>query len=394
MENILSLLNQLVDTVEVWGVVVIVITSAAFLVQLYYLLIVYARIPAYRRSKMRSSEHVSSNGGEGVSLIVVLRNSDFSYIENTLPRFLSQDYAKFEIVLVNLSDDEDFSEILAVFAENNPRISVTRFTRDPRFEISNKMALNVGIKAARYENILFTTTECAPVSDRWLSLMARGFDDGDVVVGYCGIEPAKGFANRFMRIDQLGVSVRRLARAMKGKTYAGTICNMGFTKEVYFANQGFNYLNINAGEDSLFLGKIATPDNTAVVSTPNSIVRRRVWGGLKWWWEERKFHGYAHRYFSCGVKLYIGAELWSRVVFFAGAVAIIIFMPLEFLLFGAGLLLVRFAVMMFECNRICRRLSEPGLFVITPLYDLVAPFYEAALMISRRIKPSQGLWKR
>ena len=59
-----------------------------------------------------------------------------------------------------------------------------------------KLALTVGIKACAYEHIVFTTTDCYPSSDKWLSLMAKGFINGDIVIGYCGIEPGKGFANR------------------------------------------------------------------------------------------------------------------------------------------------------------------------------------------------------
>lgn len=43
--------------------------------------------------------------------------------------------------------------------------------------------------------MVFTTVDSYPTSERWLSLMAKGFIGGNVVIGYCGIEIRKGFAN-------------------------------------------------------------------------------------------------------------------------------------------------------------------------------------------------------
>lgn len=395
MDDILNPVDWLIGEAGRWGAAVASLTAIALLIQLYYLLVVFARIPAFRNPKLSSYDEETGrkdrNGG--MSLIVVVRNADYAYLEETLPKLMTQDYEHFEVVFVNLSDNEDFTESLSALSEHNPRIAMSTIPSDPRFSVSNKMALNIGIKAARYENILFSTTDAAPVSDKWLSLMARGFEAGDVVIGYCGVEPAAGMPNKFMRMDQLAVSSRWLSRAMKGRAYAATLSNMGFTKSLYFANNGFNRLNMNIGEDSLFISKIARRDNTAVVASPNSVVRRQAWGDMKWWMAERRFQSYVYRYYGSGVKFYIGCELWSRGVFFLGTAAMVFFMPYYFPVF-AGLLALRFFIALFETGRICRRLNEHKLMAVLPLYDLAAPFYEAMLMIGRRIKPSKGIWKQ
>ncbi|MFR0765261.1 MAG: hypothetical protein ACLSHL_15840 [Alistipes communis] len=93
-----------------------------------------------------------------------------------------------------------------------------------------KLALTVGIKACAYEHIVFTTTDCYPSSDKWLSLMAKGFINGDIVIGYCGIEPGKGLANRLMRCSRLAGSVRWLSAATRGRAYRGIAGNIGYTK--------------------------------------------------------------------------------------------------------------------------------------------------------------------
>ena len=75
------------------------------------------------------------------------------------------------------------------------------------------MALNVGIKSAHYECMVFTSTDAVPQTDRWLSLMAKGFMRGEIVVGYCGVERGKGFSNYMMRAWRMMHSADWIARA-------------------------------------------------------------------------------------------------------------------------------------------------------------------------------------
>ena len=98
-----------------------------------------------------------------------------------------------------MGHDSDFYEDLVQLRHSFPQISTTKIQLDPRFPISRKMALNVGIKSAHYEHMVFTSTDAVPQTDRWLSLMAKGFMRGDIVLGYCGVERAKGLANYLMR---------------------------------------------------------------------------------------------------------------------------------------------------------------------------------------------------
>lgn len=75
------------------------------------------------------------------------------------------------------------------------------------------MALNVGIKSAHYEHLVFTSTDAVPQSDRWLALMAKGFTRGEIVVGYCGMEYGKGFTPYMMRVWRMMHSANWIARA-------------------------------------------------------------------------------------------------------------------------------------------------------------------------------------
>ena len=290
------------------------------------------------------------------------------------------------MVIVYVGRDNDFFEDLLRIRQSFPRVTATKIEQDARFPISTKMALNVGIKSAHYEHLIVTSTDVRPLSDRWLALMAKGFLRGDVVVGYCGLERRRGLADRWMRTDRMMESVQWLARAVAHRPYRGIRYNFGFTKRLYFDARGFSHLNMNIGEDDLFLQRILRDDNLSVVLSPRASVVQRVWGGLGWWTRQRRLYGAARRYYPLAVRNFIRWEPGSRLLFFLAAATAIAVMPLEYKLATAALVLLRYGVVFAEIWRITRRLGERGLRGAYFVYDLLSPFYEmlVALLCLRR----------
>lgn len=382
-----TIFTHLVEKYTLQGILLAALLLAFLLVQLRYYLFVYGRIPAYRNPRRDAA------AAEGVSVVVVLAQEDYGYLEDTLPGLLSQDCTDYEIVLVCLGAGEDFRDAVFRIATFHPHLSATFVGQDPRFPISRKMALNMGIKAARYPHIVITTSDCAPVSERWLSLMSRAFAAGDVVIGYCGIAVRRGLSNRLVRGARMGCAMRFFGAAVRGRPYRGLIQNLGFTKEAYFSARGFNFLNLNMGEDDLFVQRLARDRKVAVQMHPQAVMRQQVWGGRRGWYRERKFLGFAFRYYPVGVKWYIGCELWSRFLFFLCAACVLVWMPADLKIFAAAAVAVRYAVVWLEVWRVSKRLGEKGVAAVWPLLDAGTPFYELRLAVMRRLKRPQGVWR-
>lgn len=386
MERLLSSYEYLLQACGTGGILLLAFLTALFFIQFWYWCVRYGRIPSYRGSS-RGNPH------PGVSVAMILHETDYGFIDDRLARFLGQEYDRFEIIVVDLCGDVEFSEALAAIAEHNPKLSVTRMARDPRFPISDKMAFNVAIKAAKYENIILSCVDCVPVSPQWIARMARGFDSAGIVIGYSGMEGGRSFSDRMIRMGCVGLSIRWLSAAMRGKPYRGAVQNLGFTKKLYFDNGGFNYLNMNIGEDDLFIQKLLKSSSAAVVVSSNSLIRRPIYGGLGWWYADRRMRSNAFRHYPARVRRYIATELWSRFLFFAAVAATVIILPMELKLFAIALLTLRLGIVVFEMRRITRRLSERGLLRTLPLYDMGAPFYEAWMALDRKFRRSPGLWR-
>lgn len=220
-------------------------------------------------------------------------------MEEILPLIVAQEYPDFEVVIVYVGRDTDFYDDLVRIKQSFPQITATKIELNPRFPISPKMALNVGIKSAHYEHLLFTTPDVYPTSDRWLSLMANGFRRGEIVLGYCGMERGKGFANYLIRTWRMMHSVDWISSAVCGRPYRGMRQNYGFTKRLYFGANGFSHLNMNIGEDDLFMSRIIAPGNVSVVLSPAPPCVKRAWEG-SWWIGTQRFFGEPFLFIPCG----------------------------------------------------------------------------------------------
>jgi hypothetical protein len=358
-----------------------------FFTQFHYWVIRYGRLPRYRNPRIVN--HVEP---AGVSVVAVIRE-DYEYLEYGAPKIMAQKFENFELVAVYVGSDPDFRDALTAAAARWPKLTVSAVREDKRFEISDKMAYNVGIKAARYDNLIIGTPDALPVSDKWLRLMARGFVGNSVVISYCGIEPCKGLANKLMRISRLMTSVSYLSAAIRRKAYRGIKGNLGITKGLYFGSKGFNYLNMNIGEDDLYVQEIVTANNVSVVINPACTLHERFYGGLSYWRTMRAYYDNALPFYHPRARRYAFGEIYSRTLFFAAVIALAIVAPQEIKLGAAGLFVLRTMMATHVTSRICRRLGERGLSWTTVLYDLIAPLATLSVYLKRKTKRDRRVWR-
>lgn len=368
---------------EVLSLVLLALLLLFFVIQCCYYLIPYGRLVRYRNPASTPEAK-----GVGISVIIPLYDADHGFLDERLPLFLAQRHEQYEVVVVDVTGDREVSEQLSLLRiKYGERLTTTRLAADPLFPISTKMALNVGIKAAHYDNLLFTLPDCSPRTERWAEVMARGFVGHDVVLGYTSFVPRKGLWSKTIRCAHQALAVRWLSAAVGGHPHRGMLSNIGFTKRVYFEVRGFNHLNLNMGEDDLFVQTIARKENTVTIVGGSATLDGRMWGGLQWWLPRRMRLSYPFRFYPLRAKLATGVELYSRALFFIVAVIVAALLPLYAKILAGGLVLLRYILVWWQSKRLSRRLSERGYLSMYWFYDLVAPAVEAVLALWRRFVP-------
>ncbi len=371
------------------GAALAAIIITLFCIQLYYHLFAYGRIVRFRNSRRKKR----LDAEPPVSVIIPMFSEDYDYLDERLPRIFAQEYAApFEVVIVYIGSDGDFFEELTRLRLMHPNLTATKIEYNPRFPISVKMALNVGIKSAHHEHIVTTTTDAAPVTDQWLAMMGKAFMRGEIALGYAGVDPAAGIANYLMRMSQLQCSIYWLSQAVARRAYRGTRHNLGFTKSLYFGSKGFTHLNMNIGEDDLFIQKIATPKNVSVALTPKAVVSRRTWGGLGWWIGRLRHYGSAYRLYPVGVRNAIEWDLGSQSLFFLTVATAAAVMPVEFKAAALALLLARYAVVAARIQSIAERAGEKGVVLRYFIFDLLNPLLMLCVRIAL-LRKDKSVWR-
>lgn len=213
-----------------------------------------------------------------VSIIVYSQN-DPTPLENLLPVILAQNYpANFEVIVVNDGDSVDVRNTVGALSDIHRNLYLTHTPDGARSLSRKKLGITLGIKAARHDIVVLTTTAAVIESPLWLAKMMRHFNrpETGVVLGYAaplaGDDRGRGACAR--AFDYAAESIDWLSAATAGHPYRGTEMNLAYRRQLFFDNKGFSRsLNLCAGDDDIFISEIATADNTAVELSEESIVR-------------------------------------------------------------------------------------------------------------------------
>ena len=98
-----------------------------------------------------------------ISVIVCAKN-EAENVKNFVPILAEQDYPQFELVLIDDASSDNTLEIFEEFEKQYSNIKLVKVENNEAFWGNKKFALTLGIKAAKYEYLLFTDADCYPTS--------------------------------------------------------------------------------------------------------------------------------------------------------------------------------------------------------------------------------------
>lgn len=214
--------------------------------------------------------------------VIIYSQGDAENLHELLEVVLNQDYpAAYEVIVVNEGEASDVRDTVGMLRNRYPNLYLT-FTPEGVVNLSRKkLALTLGIKAARYDVAVLTTTAATVTSPLWLRRMTWRFDKNspaEVVLGFAAVDPGEDSAHGCRRraFDFVAESVRWLSVAIAGKPFRGTEYNIAYRRSLFLKNKGFaRSLNLHYGDDDIFISEIANRHNTQVELSEDSIVLLR-----------------------------------------------------------------------------------------------------------------------
>ncbi len=357
----------------------------AFTIQLYYFVRLYLPLIRFKKVNVKSVM-------EPVSVIICARN-EAANLKRFLPSVLNQFYPEFQVIVVNDGSTDESADILSTFKEQYKHLYITGIEPRPYQNTKGKkLAQTIGIKAAKFDQLLFIDADCEPVNPNWIRHMQSNFlQQTQIVLGYGKYIPAKGLLNKWIRIDTVFIAMQYMVMSLIGKPFLGVGRNLAYRKSLFFERKGFaSHLHLASGDDDLFVNENADRYNTVVEIHPESFTQSLPKTKFKNWIRQKKRHLTTGMWYKKEHRRFLGAELLSRMVFYLSAILLLTFY------FWPGyiisLILLRIGIFAYFFKRSMKRLNERNILVYSLFYDLVWPLLGGILFAGNILRKGKSKW--
>lgn len=225
--------------------------------------------------------------------VVIIADNNAREIERNLDAFLNQDYtADYEVIVVISKDEDGTKDVLKTF-KGHENLYVTFVPDSSRYMSIRKLAVTLGVKAAKNEWILLTDADCKPNSERWISCMMASRNDANMVVGYCNYDVD---ATDYQRFDRLYREHTFMREVSNGHAYATAGQNLLFKKSMFMNGRGFlGNLKYLRGEYAFLVNKYAADAPITVCTDLDGGVTEQAptqkeWRNTKMFYAETRHH--------------------------------------------------------------------------------------------------------
>lgn len=365
-----------------------VASGALFITQTIYYLGLYGKLSTHNRKTYTTDINTKN---PPLSVIIVAKDST-DELQRNLPFIVEQDYPEFEVIVIYDRSADDCDDTLKLLEDQYPHLYHTFIPDSARYISHKKLGITMGIKASRYEWLVFTEPNCRPQSNQWLKQMARNFTPAtEIVLGYSNYEKVSGWLNKKITFDTLLNSMRYLGMAVSGHPYMGTGRNLAYRKVLYYKQKGFaSHLNLQRGEDDLFINETANAHNTRVETSPESLMRITMPKYKRIWCEEKISYAATSRLFKGPARYIIGFETCSRLLFYATIIATMTISILfhQWITLGIAVLLwaTRFVIQLIVFRKTAKALSEQKFCALLPVFDFLQPVWNGVFKLQRKLR--------
>lgn len=355
-------------------------------IQILYFIFVYFRVIFWKSKTEELQQNLPP-----VSVIIAARN-EAENLEKNLPSILEQKYPDYRVIVVNDASTDNSATVLAQIKLKYDNLYVTNIPFDEKFRHGKKTALNIGIKAAKTEILLFTDADCKAVDENWIHKIVRNFDEKTkIVIGFGGYKKAKGILNKFIRNDTVSIGLLYFGFALAKNPYMAVGRNMAYRKSFFIEKKGFvNQMNLLSGSDDLFVNKNATKRNLKVEISPESFTLSDTKRTFKEWKDQKTRHLTTGKYYKFKHKFLLSLEIFSRLVYYGLGIALIVlnqsFIPV------LTVFVFRFVFFSFILYRANKKFNQKGLFISGIIFDLLQPIINFYFYLFAK-KQKNYLWK-
>ncbi len=288
----------------------------SLIIQLGFYLIPYTAI--LRRVRNIKKGNVAHTVEQPPVSVIICARNEGENLQRFLPLVLEQNYNNYEVIIVNDGSNDDTEKIIKNLQKNYHNLYITNIPQETRIISHKKLAITVGVKAAKNEILLFTDADCRPLTPNWITTMVRNFDgQTEFVLGHGNYYREKGFISSLISYDTLTIAMQYMGFALLGHPYMGVGRNMAYRKSTFFRLKGFaGFLHIPSGDDDLLINAFGKKYNTRVEPSLEAETLSLPKTTFKDWYYQKLRHLSTVDVYKSGSKMWIGLEPLSRGLFY------------------------------------------------------------------------------
>lgn len=314
--------------------------------------------------KKKSTE---SHPEKPISVIIFVKNNAKN-LSQFLPSILTQKYSNFEVVLIDNNSTDKTHKVIQSFAKNHPIIRIVNVENNEAFWGSKKYALTLGIKASKYDHLLFTEATCNPISENWISEMSHQFSPNkSIILGYSSFKSENSVSNFIIRFYHFILSIQYLNFTKLGMPFMADSRNFAYKKDTFFKAKGFiNHMKHEFGEDDLFMQDAANKTNTTFTISKDSFIESNTPKSfLSWFFDQRK-KVFLKKKYKNKHRFFLGLFTISKMSFYLFAIIILFYFPYKIILpFIISYFLIQYIIIGLSL----KKLNEKKLIYFVPFLD-------------------------
>lgn len=352
-------------------------------IQLFFYLYFFRLLAFYQHKKVQPVE------SHDVTIVISARDEEDNLKDN-LPLILQQEHeGSREVIVVNDHSTDNSAAVLSELQSRFPYLRIIDLSGTEKTIAGKKIPLSTGIKQAENEILLLTDADCSPASTSWALKMQQPFrNEIEIVLGYGPYKKVNGLLNKLIRFETFHTALQYLSFALAGKAYMGVGRNLAYKKRLFENAGGFSSIShVAGGDDDLFINKVATQTNTAIVIDPEAFTYsepKRTW---KEWRNQKKRHYSVSKFYRSTHKILLGLYSGSHFLFYALFIFCLVICDPRVVMI---VYLIRMFIQAITWSKSMKLLKEEDLFPYFILWDVFLFVYYIVFAPSLVKKPSQS----
>ena len=377
---------------------IILILFISFFFVLSYYLFFFLKIIFHRNYLNKEKSDISSFNDKNVGLsIIICAKNEIENLKKNLPNIIDQKQLsivlndshfnlKSEIIVVNDQSTDDSLNYLQTLEKQHDCLKIVNIDHSVNHSEGKKFALTLGIKTAKYDNLLMTDADCSPKSQNWSNIIFKALlsndNDFDIILGYSPYKKQKGILNKLIRFDTFFVAQNYLSYALSNLTYMGVGRNLAYKKKIFFDNKGFaSHIHIPSGDDDLFIQQVALDKNIkiGVEFSRDTHMVSEVTSSWKDWIYQKRRHVSTSSFYNIKFKILLMIYPLSQIFFLLSLIFAFSLKLNPVLLFIV--LFLKLLISYTVNYKSMKALDVPDLYLLHPFYEILHLFIQANFVI-------------